>query len=798
MTPEKLRSLGYTVLPISPNSKVPSIKNWQLADPDEIIATGWSSPQHGHGIRCGDRNVTALDVDIYDAEVIQKMNDFIELKIGPYVSRVGMAPKTLIPVVCPELAGKRVSKRFRNPVDNTVNALEILSVGNQFIHTGIHPDTLMPYTWDAEIPAVKDLPVVTLAQIDEMFDFFEMLALAKSWMEIVKPKSLNRKSQTPLEFRYNSLYHVTDLLTQYGWKPVSEGSEWWTRPGKQAGVSGTVTENTFYCFTSSSMLEPDTNHRPYDIVLAHAFNGDGRVMDEHVVEVTMAHAATVFANPPITLPPTVPVDDSVTRPAMDIPYPTPDDVSITPKPKLLEGTPGVITTREGPQWLTAEGQIAWFKDCVYVTDVNRILVKHGMMLDQSQFKARYGGYDFAMDSNMDKMTDDAWKAFTNSKVVNFPKVDHICFSPRYPFGHISTDSLGHTEVNIFIPPNVASVPGDVTPYLNHIVKMIPDPHDRAKLMAYMAAVVQYPGVKFQWGPLVQGVQGNGKSLLTRCLKEAVGARYCHSPNASDISNKFNAWYANKILIIIEEIAVGQKYEIMEILKPMITQGTIEIQGKGKDQIIIKVCGNFFFNSNHKDALIKTRDDRRYCIFFTAQQSPGDLVRDGMDGDYFYNIYEWLKAGGYANVTHYLQNYEIPDELNPATRCQRAPLTTSTTEAINFSFGKAEQEIINAIGEDRPGFMGGWISSMAIDKLFKERGINKARNRRKGMLADMGYVQHPALGQHARCNTKNLIDGGKTTLYVVKDHINVYIQGNNETTAAYVKAQGLEAPTRVTP
>ena len=177
----------------------------------------------------------------------------------------------------------------------------------------------------------------------------------------------------------------------------------------------------------------------------------------------------------------------------------------------------------------------------------------------------------------------------------------------------------------------------------------------------MAACVQHQGVKFQWAPLLQGTEGNGKTLFTRCVAAAVGRRYTHYPKAMDIDNKFNGWLMDKVFIGVEDIFVpDHRREVLETLKPMITGGDgLEIQLKGVDQITADVCANFMLNSNHKDAIRKTRNDRRFAVFFTAQQSAEDLARDGMAGDYFPNLYEWLRGGGYAAIAYFLSTYDIP-------------------------------------------------------------------------------------------------------------------------------------------
>ena len=78
-----------------------------------------------------------------------------------------------------------------------------------------------------------------------------------------------------------------------------------------------------------------------------------------------------------------------------------------------------------------------------------------------------------------------------------------------------------------------------------------------------------------------------------------------------------------------------------------------------------------FDPNTAGACVrKTKDDRRFAIFYTAQQSMADIVKDGMGGNYFPELYNWLKRDGYAIVTDYLKNYSIPVELNPAGECQQ--------------------------------------------------------------------------------------------------------------------------------
>lgn len=427
-------------------------------------------------------------------------------------------------------------------------------------------------------------------------------------------------------------------------------------------------------------------------------------------------------------------------------------------------TPILVT---GSTFINNDMQLQLFAGCVYIQDQHRILVPGGATLKPDQFKVHFGGYVFTMDTANEKTTKDAWDAFTQNQSYRCPRVNSVCFRPNMPHGAVIHRD-GQTFVNTYWPVDVPRKVGDCSPFLNHLAKILPDDRDRFIMLCYMAACVQHKGVKFQWAPLLQGVEGNGKTLFTRCVAEALGRRYVHWPKASKLAAQFNSWMIGKLFYGVEDIYVpDQKREIIEELKPMITGGDgLEIEGKGVDQINGEICGNFMFNSNHKDAILKTKNDRRFCPLFSAQQQFDDLARDGMDGDYFHKLYQWLRADGYAIVSELLHTFTIPDEYNPATNCQRAPVTTATSAAISASTSGVEQEVLEAIAQGLPGFCGGWISSIQLERLLERIGVVRriTHNRRKEILNELGYIHHPALVD-GRVNNLVLPDGGKPRLFV---------------------------------
>jgi Family of unknown function (DUF5906) len=473
----------------------------------------------------------------------------------------------------------------------------------------------------------------------------------------------------------------------------------------------------------------------------------------------------------------------------------------------ISGMPS-MTPVTGNTFVSPAEQVQMFNGCVYVTEIHRVLVPGGHLLNPDRFRSYFGGYTFAMDARNERTTRNAWEAFTESQVLRAPRVDGTCFRPQLPYGSIVRDA-GRVRVNTYWPVEVPREEGDITPFVRHIRKLFPKGEtirvtwrgqkievgrDGFIIICYMAAAVQYQGVKFQWAPLIQGVEGNGKTFLSRCVAEAIGRRYVHWPKASKLAKQFNNWMVGKTFYAVEDIHTSENVDVIEELKPMITGGDgLEIEAKGVDQVSAEICGNFIFNTNHKNALKKTRNDRRFCPLFCAQQTIDDLVRDGMDGDYMSGLYEWAQTmGGFAFIAEFLHTFEIPDEFNPAKGCQRAPVTTSTDEAIQQSHGRVEQEILEAVAQGLPGFCGGFISSIAVDKLIDRlgRGGAVAPNRRREMMRTLGYDWHPGLPD-GRVHNIVVPDGGKPRLYVCAGHPTLGLTQPAEIARAYTAAQGVK-------
>jgi len=441
-----------------------------------------------------------------------------------------------------------------------------------------------------------------------------------------------------------------------------------------------------------------------------------------------------------------------------------------------------MRTRDGSNgFMGVHDQLSYFAGCVYVRADDKIYLPDGGMVNQSRFNAIYGGFLFVMDGEGQKTTDNAYQAFTQNRVYQPPHCHALCFRPEQPSGALIHEE-GQILLNTYVPIETLRVGGDAGKFTGFLAKLLPNERDRAILLSYMAALVQSPGHKFQWWPVLQGAEGNGKTLILRALSFAVGNRYTHLVDPQKMASKginFNGWVQGNLFIGLEEIYVAHRRDFLEQFKAYVTNDRLPIEKKGLDEFTGDNRCNGIMLTNHADGVPVNVDSRRYAIFYTGQQTADDMRRDGMDGRYFPDLYDWLygrneyaKLGpnyGFAVVNQFLRDFVPAEEFNPAGLCMRAPETSSTAAALVASRGRAEQEIMEAVEQGRPGFANGWVSSKAIDDLLDRIRVSVPRTKRREMMQRLGYDYHPNL-HDGRVNNTVQPDNAKPRLFIRQGHL----------------------------
>lgn len=454
---------------------------------------------------------------------------------------------------------------------------------------------------------------------------------------------------------------------------------------------------------------------------------------------------------------------------------------------VLEGLPpGVKVIAEDDPFYGPEKQIEIFGGYAYVARHNKIATPSGELYEQAAFNAVMPAGIYTM-CPKESVTKKPWDVFVGSMLVRFQRVDDVAFRPDMQPGHVYAEE-GVSFFNRYVPYTAPRREGDASPFLKHIALMLPDPRDQQILLTWMAAVVQNPGRKFRWAPVLQGWEGNGKGILQDTMQRAVGRKYTHLAQAADIGNKFNAWIVGKLLICVSEVNASHDLDVIDALKPMVSDDFVAVQGKGADQATARNFANFIFSTNRAGAMGKAVEGRRYAVFYTAQQTAEDVKRD-MPNAYFVQLHQWLANGGHEIAINFLATMPLIDEFNPAGLAIDAPRTSSFEASKVAALGSVEQALMDAVAEGRAGFRGGFIGSHGIKAVLQElRKENRvAPNRRREVMKSLGYDWHPALVE-GRATRASKVDGCKEVIFVKLGHPAAQLQTAAQVMAKYEEAQ----------
>lgn len=151
------------------------------------------------------------------------------------------------------------------------------------------------------------------------------------------------------------------------------------------------------------------------------------------------------------------------------------------------------------------------------------------------------------------------------------------------------------------------------------------------LLGWFAHNVKNPGRKIRWSPLLKGINGDGKTLLTNLLRSAMGYRNVSPTSNATLSNSggFTDWAIRAAVNVIEEIWLDDpkdRHKIYNRTKEFITNDVVDINAKGKRNYATFNITNHIALTNHNDALPLEPTDRRWFIIFTPWHSLSDMMK----------------------------------------------------------------------------------------------------------------------------------------------------------------------------
>lgn len=268
------------------------------------------------------------------------------------------------------------------------------------------------------------------------------------------------------------------------------------------------------------------------------------------------------------------------------------------------------------------------------------------------------------------------------------------------------------------------------------------------LLQWIAHNVQRPGHKIRWSPIIKGVPGDGKSIVSDVMRAALGLRNVKMTSISSLSNSggFTDWATGAAVNFIEEIQLTgkERYKLFNSMKTYIADNYIDLNRKGRaaGDPVYNVT-NHWANTNYGDALPIDDGDRRWCVVFTPYNDIGEAVaaKGFASVDDLVRHFEWLGAAMRREPGAW-RGWLLGLDTSAFNPNARAPVTVEKTSMKLMSEDALDQAVIDVLERGSHGVHKDAFSSKnvmgAVELALSERPATRTWNT---LLSRLGYQQH---------------------------------------------------------
>ena len=762
---------GYLVVPIKPGEKRPAISGWQHAR----LTSADKHPGHGVGVLTGrgDSPVCGVDVDISHAVIGPALLAWCREHLGETAERVGAAPRILLAYRA-ERSGwaKRLSVAFFDPADPTKadgarneQRVEILGAGQQFVAYHVHPGTGKPYEWldmfggIAYTPAAE-LTMVTEAQVAALLAETERLVRGQKNIEISASSTMNTGASSYVNNSTELAVWDDDLMG------LSPTLDWSIDFAREVMFDLNADADRATWVNDLAALHHETSGSEAGLELAVEWSATAAsFVDRADVEARWASFGKYRGGNPMTgrwllkrraeyathlkynaksewqsaiegaadefalrekLCPQIASDtrlDDMGREALSqmlfyafkrlgTKYPIANCRKL-----LVEQGAKADGKKQGAEW-----QDDWY----YVTDEDRFY-RHDTQeyLSFQGFNAKYNRY--LPQGEGGKLEKQA-----SQHVLDNNLVETVRRGMYVPWCDPRFNKDGAECVNTYRPSSTPLPILEMTAEGLKAVAVVKRhigilaggrPEVVQTLIDWMAFNVQNPGRKVRWAPLIKGVEGDGKTVMGEMMGCVMGRSNVKNVSPKVLGTDFTGWAQGNCLIVLEEIKLSghNRYDILNAVKPMITNDNIEIHAKGKETYDVHNTSNYIAFTNYGDALPLSDTDRRWWVIFTPFASSSEMAAAvagvaGSLGAYFDELHDSI-AKHPAELRKWLLDHVVSDSFKPNGS---APMTDEKALMVSSAMSEDEAEVREILEQSATQKVVG-----VTPKLFSSRAMGDA-------------------------------------------------------------------------
>lgn len=198
--------------------------------------------------------------------------------------------------------------------------------------------------------------------------------------------------------------------------------------------------------------------------------------------------------------------------------------------------------------------------------------------------------------------------------------------------------------------------GDWSLFREHIEQNIAagNPKISKYILAWLARIVQDPGGKRPGTSIVmRGKQGTGKGVFAEQFGKLLGNHFVPLSQAGQVTGRFNLHLKSAVFVFVDEGFWGGDRKSEGVIKSMITEDRLAIEGKGQDIIQIKNNINMLIASNNEWIVPAGLEERRFFVIDVADNKKQDSI-------FFGAIEKQMDNGGREAMLYDLQRLDISD------------------------------------------------------------------------------------------------------------------------------------------
>lgn len=208
------------------------------------------------------------------------------------------------------------------------------------------------------------------------------------------------------------------------------------------------------------------------------------------------------------------------------------------------------------------------------------------------------------------------------------------------------------------------------------------------LLNWMARAVQHPDSPGEVAIVMRGRMGTGKSFLVKAFGSLWGRHFLQVSDSKHLVGSFNAHLRDCVVLFGDEAFYAGDKKHEAILKTMVTEETIMIEGKGVDAEAAPNYVHLMMASNSDWVVPAGTDERRFFVLDVGDEQMQNKT-------YFRAIREELDSGGREAFLHMLMTRDIS-----GFDVRHFPKTEALQEQKLLSMGPEEQWWFEKLMEGR--------------------------------------------------------------------------------------------------